>query len=596
MDLFNSKDSIKIRPTILASGDYFAKFLMYIFRFNKLNKLYGQISEKYGIDFIDELIKKLEFDIEFEETELKKIPKEGPAIIVANHPLGGFDGLLLIKYLSQVRNDVKMLGNLLLNEIEPVANYFLAENPAKDSAVDGGFPGYSEAVAHLENNGILCLFPAVDVSTQDSVDAITDKVWQFPIVKFLKNAHVPVVPVLFQGTNSRLMQFMAKFHPSLKSARLSSEILSKRHKNIKLRIGSPLKVEEQDKFTDAYQFGRFLRAKTYSMESDIEVKRFFNYSLKTYVKPEPIIDPVPQYIIEKEIQLLKADYTLFNLKNYTAYCAPSNIIPNILNEIGRLREITFREVGEGTNQSIDIDEFDLYYHQMFIWDEEEKRIVGAYRLGKGNDIMEQYGRRGFYLHSLFRIAEKFKPVMKESIELGRSFVIKEYQRKPMPLFLLWKGILYFLLKNPEYRYLIGPVSISNNYSKVSKDLIIRFIMKNHLNWKMAQHIKPRNAYKFKSDDVDLNLLMENMEHDINRLDKTIGDVDEMNSGLPVLLKKYIKLNAEIIGFNVDPKFNNCLDGLIVLDVYNVPKKTIESLSKEANDGSILDRFYGNREV
>jgi putative hemolysin len=272
------------------------------------------------------------------------------------------------------------------------------------------------------------------------------------------------------------------------------------------------------------------------------------------------------------------------------------LIPNILNEIGRLREITFREVGEGTNRSIDIDEYDLYYNQMFIWDEDEHRIVGAYRLGKGKDIMEQLGRRGFYLHSLFRISENFKPILNESIELGRSFVIKEYQRKPMPLFLLWKGILYFLLKNPEYRYLIGPVSISNNYSKVSKDLIIRFIMKNHLNWRMAQHIKPRNSYKFKSDNEDLNLLMENMEHDINRLDKTIGDLDELNSGLPVLLKKYIKLNAEIIGFNVDPKFNNCLDGLIVLDVYNVPKTTIESLSKEANDGSILDRFYGSREV
>ena len=231
----------------------------------------------------------------------------------------------------------------------------------------------------------------------------------------------------------------------------------------------------------------------------MEIKRFFNYSLKPQVKPQTIIDPIPLDKILKEIQQLKTDYTLFQLKNYTVYCAPSSLMPNILNEIGRLREITFREVGEGTNLSMDIDEFDLYYHQMFIWDDDEQRIVGAYRLGKGKDVMEQYGRRGFYLQSLFRIDEKLKPVLKESMELGRSFVIKEYQRKPMPLFLLWKGILYFLLKNPEYRYLIGPVSISNDYSKVSKDLIIKFIMKNHLNWKMAQYIKPRNSYKFKSD-------------------------------------------------------------------------------------------------
>ena len=595
MELLKPKDIFRDRPALLASGDMFAKFLMYILRFNKLNKVYSEIAQKQGVDFIDELIKALGFNIEFDERELKRIPKEGPLIIVANHPLGGLDGLLLIKYLSMVRKDVKVLANFLLKKIEPVSEYFLDENPFEDEQGRGNFAGLKEAVTHLKSDGVLCLFPAIDVSTKDSFDTVTDRVWQFPVMKFVKKAKVPVVPVLFQGTNSRILHLFAKIHPSLKHARLPSEILSKRHKNIKLRIGSAISVKDQDRFCDVYQFGRFLRAKTYSMESDLEIKRFFNYSLKPQVKPQAIIDPVPHEIILKEIQLIKNDHTLFKLKNYTAYCAPSSSMPNILNEIGRLREITFREVGEGSNHSIDIDEFDLYYHQMFIWDEDEQRIVGAYRLGKGKDIMDQYGRRGFYLQSLFRIGENLKPVLKESMELGRSFVIKEYQRKPMPLFLLWKGILYFLLKNPEYRYLIGPVSISNDYSKVSKDLIIKFIMKNHLNWKMAQHIKPRNSYKFKSDDTDLNLLMENMGHDINRLDKTIGDLDESNPGLPVLLKKYIKLNAKIIGFNVDPKFNNCLDGLIVLDVYDVPKNTIESLSKEANDGSILDRFYGSRE-
>ncbi|MCY1718769.1 lysophospholipid acyltransferase family protein [Prolixibacteraceae bacterium Z1-6] len=596
MELLKPKDIFRDRIAFLSSGDYFAKFLIHILRFNKLNKIYKQIAEKQGVEFVDELIKTLEFTIEFDENELKKIPSEGPFIVVSNFPLGDFESFLLIKYLTLVRSDIKVLANFLLKKIEPVTDYFFSENPFGNTEEgEENVGGLKEAVSHLKNNGVLCFFPAIDVSKKDSFDKLTDKVWQFPVVNFIKESRVPVVPVLFQGSNSRLLHLIAKFHPSLKDARLPSEILNKKHKHIKLRFGSPITVEEQDKFSDVYQFGRFLRAKTYSMESDIEVKRFFNYSLKPNVKPEVIVDPVSKEKILKEIQFLNTNYTLFKLKNYTAYCAPSSLMPNILNEIGRLREITFREVGEGTNQSIDIDEFDLYYHQMFIWDEDEHRIVGAYRLGKGKDIMEQYGRRGFYLHSLFRIDEKFKPVLYESIELGRSFVIKEYQRKPMPLFLLWKGILYFLLKNPEYRYLIGPVSISNNYSKVSKDLIIRFIMQNHLNWKMAQYIKPRNRYQFKSDDADLNVLMENMEHDINRLDKTIADLDELNSGLPVLLKKYIKLNAKIIGFNVDPKFNNCLDGLIVLDVYDVPKNTIESLSKEANDGSILDRFYGSRE-
>ncbi len=597
MELLKPKDIFKASPAFtLLGGEYFAKFLMYILRFNRLNKIFDQIVEKDGIDFINEVIRVLEFKIEFDENELKRIPAQGPVIIISNHPFGGLDGLLLIKYLSQVRNDVKVLANFLLKKIEPVSDYFVEENPFEDNESDPFcFNGKEAALSHLQQNGLLCLFPAGDVSTYGTFDSVTDRAWQFPVVKFMKETRVPIVPIHFQGTNSRLFHLFAKIHPSLRQVRLPSELLSKKHKNIKIRIGNPIRPDSQDRFSDVYQFGRFLRAKTYSMESSIEVKRFFNYSLKPPVKPEVIIDPVPKEKILKEIQKIRQHHTLFNLKNYTAFCVPSREIPHILNEIGRLREITFREVGEGTNRSIDIDEFDLYYNQMFIWDEEEEQLVGAYRIGLGKEILTQYGRRGFYLHSLFRIAENFKPVLNESLELGRSFVIKEYQRKPMPLFLLWKGILYFLLKNPEYRYLIGPGSISNNYSKVSKDLIIRFIMSNHLNWKMAQYIKPRKGYKFKSDNPDINILMDNMNKDINQLDKTIGDLDELNSGLPVLLKKYIKLNAKIIGFNVDPKFNNCLDGLIVLDVFDVPKSTIESLSKEANDGSILERFYSNRE-
>lgn len=599
MEILKLNDIFKTPPALsLFGGEYFAKFLMYILRFNKLNKIYEKIASKKGIEFIDEIIRVLEFKIEFDETELKKIPGTGPLIVVANHPFGGFDGLLLIKYLSQVRSDVKVIGNFLMQKVEPVSEFFISDYPLKssDSSIsEEESKGIREAVSHLQNGGVLCLFPAGDLSTYGTFDSIIDQVWQFPIVKFVKKARVPVVPAYFQGTNSRLFHFFAKIHPSLRQVRLPSELLSKKHKTVKLRIGTPIKVEDQDKFSDVYQFGRFIRAKTYSMESPIEVKRFFSYNLKPKHKPETIIEPVPQEKILTEILKIRTDFTLFNLKSYTAFCAPSEEIPNILTEIGRLREITFREVGEGTNRGIDIDEFDLYYHQMFIWDEVAERIVGAYRIGKGKDILEQYGKRGFYLQSLFRINDNFRPVLNESLELGRSFVIKEYQRKPMPLFLLWKGILYFLLKNPEYRYLIGPVSISNNYSKISKDLIIRFIMQNHLNWKMAQFVKPRNSYKFKSDNPDFNILMENMERDINRLDKAIGDLDELNSGLPVLLKKYIKLNAKIIAFNVDPKFNNCLDGLIVLDVNDVPKNTIESLSKEANDGSILERFYTHRE-
>ncbi len=596
MELVKPKDILQTNPFLAyLGGESLAKFIMYVLRFNKLNKIYGQIGDKQGIEFIDALIGLLKINYEVDANELRKIPKTGPFIVVANHPFGGIDGILLIKIISEVRPDMKVMANFLLKRIEPISEFFLAVNPFEDrKGARSSVGGLKSAMEHLQKGGGLCIFPAGEVSSFDAANKITDRQWQYPALKFIRRAKVPVVPVYFHGKNSLMFHLIGKIHPHLRTAKLPSEFLNKKKKPIKIRIGSAVTVKEQEGFTEIYQFGRFLRAKTYSLNSRVEVKRFFNYSLFRKPKPEPVAAPVPQTKILEEIAGIEKDHLLFKLKNFAVYCSPSHAIPSILNEIGRLREITFREVGEGTNGSIDLDEFDLYYHQLFIWDMDASCIVGAYRIGKGAEILHEFGPGGFYVQSLFRIKEGFMPVLQQSLELGRSFVVKEYQRQPMPLFLLWKGILYFLLKNPDYRYLIGPVSISNNYSKISKEMIIKFIMLHHFDWNMARLILPRNAFKFKSQDPNINVIMENMS-DINKLDQIIGDVDQLNTGLPVLLKKYIKLNAKIVGFNVDPMFNNCLDGLILLDVYDVPKTVIESLSKEVNDGSILKRFYWNRE-
>ncbi len=596
MELVNPKDILKASPYLAyLGGENLAKFIMYVLRFSKLNKIYQQIGDKHGVDFIDALLEILEVNYEFDERDLKKIPKEGPFVVVSNHPFGGLDGILLIKLIAKVRPDVKVLANFLLKRVEPISDFFLAVNPFEDhKGAKSSIGGIKNAYEHLKKGGALCIFPAGEVSSYDAENKITDRQWQYPVLKFIKKAEVPVVPVHFIGKNSRLFHLIGKIHPNLRTAKLPSELLNKKNKLVKIRIGSAISVKEQANFPEIYQFGRYLRAKTYSLCSSIEVKRFFNYSLKRQPKVEDIIPETDPQLIQAEIGQLSEEHFLFKLKNFAVYCCPSQKIPNLLNEIGRLREITFREVGEGTNQSLDLDEFDLYYNQLFIWDDDAQKLVGAYRIGKGADILHDYGQEGFYLQSLFKMKESFAPVLQQSLELGRSFVVKEYQRQPMSLFLLWKGILYFLLKNPEYRYLIGPVSISNNYSKISKELIIKFIMTHHFDWQMARYIKPRKAFKFQTEDANINVIMENLG-DINMLDRFIGDVDELNTGLPVLLKKYIKLNAKIVGFNVDPLFNNCLDGLILLDVLDVPKSTIESLSKEVNDGSILSRFYSNRE-
>lgn len=594
MSLVSPKDLLKASPSLsYFGGEYFVRFLMYVLQFNKINRIYEELEDRNGIAFIDGLVDVLGIRFEFDEKELKRIPATGGLITVSNHPFGGLDGILLIKLMSMVRPDEKIMSNFLLKKIEPIGSYFLGVNPfetRKDAA--SSFGGLKHALEHVRDGGALGLFPAGEVSSFDVGYNITDRQWQFSVLKFMKNAEVPIVPIYFEGTNSWLFHLIGQIHPMLRTVKLPSELLNKKNKVIRIRIGKPVSLADQKQFTDIYQYGRYIRAKTYSLDTGIDVKHFFTNSFKIKKEKEPIADAVPIELLLQELDSIKEDYTLFKVKNYTVYCVPTCFIPHLLSELGRLREITFRAEGEGTNRKIDVDEFDLYYNQLFIWDEKKQCIVGAYRIGRGNVILSQYGVRGFYLQSLFRMKSSFEGILKETLELGRSFVVPEYQRKVMPLLLLWKGIFYFLLKNPEYRYLIGPVSISNNYSKISKELIIQFIMANHFDYYRASMIKPRKKYRFRSKDEGLNVLMDSLDQDINQLDRFIGDVDAMNSGLPVLLKRYIQLNAKIIGFNVDPKFNNCLDGLIVLDIYDIPKEMLETLSRELNDGTLPDRFTG----
>lgn len=591
VDVEEIKKGLNLGPIV---GDGLARLIMYVLRFNKINKKYAEVSDLHDLDFLKASLDVLEVKHEIIPEELKRLPQSGPFITVSNHPFGGVDGMLLLKLmLESGKDDIKLLSNFLIKKVPQIGKYVIAVDPFEGgSHRSSNVTGLKMAYQQLEEGKPLGLFPAGEVSTYyDNIDEsrIVDKHWQLSMIKFIKNAKVPVVPIYFQGENSRLFHLLGLIHPLLRTAKLPSELLNKKNQTIRVRIGYPISIKEQEAFTDIEKYGRFLRLKTYALGSSLDVDKFFNYKLKAEPDPEPIIPPVPQEVIETEVGKLEENYLLFRSKNYAVVCAPSVEMPNLMTEIGRLRELTFRGVGEGTNRKIDVDEFDLYFWQLFIWDEDEKRIVGAYRAGKGKEIVERFGVNGFYIQSLFKIDKRFLPVLEQCIELGRSFVVPDYQRKPLPLFLLWKGILYFLIKNPEYRYLIGPVSISNRFSDFSKGVIISFMKSNYFDHNFARFIKSRNKFNIPINEEDFNLIFED-SNDLAKLDKFIQEVEPFDYRMPVLLKKYVKLNGKIIGFNVDPKFNNSLDGLLILDLFRVPVETITSLSKEINDKSILERF------
>ncbi len=591
MDIITPKDFLSANKYLkYLGGERAARYLMKITKLKEFNEKYKPLAQLKGQEFVDAAIDELGFTYELSEEDLQKIPKEGPFITISNHPYGGLDGLLLMRLLPEQRPGFKILVNFLISKLGALDEYLLAVNPFEQyKDVRSSLAGLREAYHHLREGLPLGIYPSGEVATyRFDKKRITDRKWQYSIIKFIKKAKVPVVPVYFDGHNSRTFHILGFFHPLLRTIQLVKEIFNKQGTVVKMRIGSPIPVSDQDVFSDINEYSRFLRSKTFGLS--------ISYKQKTEkIKPDvsegyPIVDAVSTKKIEEEIEWIKQEYHLFSIQNNMVFCVPSPNIPNIMKEIGRLREITYREIGEGTNNSIDIDEYDEYYEQLFIWDDENKKIVGGYRVGKGKDILGLYGIKGFYINTLFRINNQFLPILNETIELGRSFIVKEYQRKTISLFLLWKGILYLLLKHPEYRYLIGPVSISNYFSDFAKSMTVAFMRANNYNFELAESITPRKPFKVKIDkDIDLEMFIKHTKNDMSKFDRFIQDIDPKFK-LPVLLKKYLSLNAEIIGFNVDPKFNNCLDGLMILDLLDVPIKTIESLSKELDDKSILERF------
>jgi putative hemolysin len=591
MKLIDTDELLRVARVKGIAGESAAKFLMLLLRFRKINKIYAENSMKSGMDFIDSMNEEFGIRYEISKEELDRIPLEGAFITISNHPFGGVDGLLLIKLIATIRPDFKVLPNFLLQRMEPVRKNVFSFNPfTRQEGSSEGLGQLKDVFVHLEGGKPVGVFPAGEVSCfNQDIQAVTDPQWQYPVLKMIKKANVPVLPIYFQGKNSRFFQLLGRIHPKLRTLKLPSEFFKQRKRVIKIRIGSPITSREQDEFSDIARYGRYLRTKTYALGTSLEVNKFFSVNRGRLKREEPVADPIPVQKIEAEIAQVMARYLLFKIQNFSVICVPSVEIPNIMNEIGRLREITFRDVGEGTNRSIDIDEFDLYYHQLFIWDDEQHKIVGAYRVGKGKEIMDIYGIRGFYIQSLFRMHRRMYPILTQSLELGRSFIIPEYQRRPLPLFLLWKGILYFLIKNPEYRYLVGPVSISNRFSNFSKELIIKFITEYYYNGKIARYIRPRKKFIVSLHHLDTDILIESAS-DLNKFDRIIKDIETAQYNMPVLLKKYLKQNGQIVGFNIDPKFNNALDGLLILDLFDVPPNTISALSKEVNDEGLLERF------
>ncbi len=571
--------------------------LMKLLRISTLNRIYNKNKGKEGTVFLDAILNDLEIDFEIPADDLKRIPKTGGFVTISNHPLGGVDGILLLKLLLGRRPDFKIIANFLLHRIEPLKPFIMPVNPFEDHKdAQSSTTGFIQAIRHLKSDLPLGVFPAGEVSTYRDGKLVVDRPWEPAAMKLIQRAQVPVIPIYFHAKNSKLFYRLAKISDTFRTAKLPSELLTQRNRTIIVRIGNPISVAAQKEHKSLADFTDFLRKKTYMLSKAYDKE---TVKLRDIPKSIKLPKPPPQKIIKsgdsnemiKEVvHCREQEKRLLISKNYEVFLARSEDIPHILRELGRLREITFRQIGEGTNKSIDLDKFDSYYHHMFLWDNEANRIAGAYRMGMGEEIFDNYGVEGFYLNELFVIDVEAHKMMSQSIEMGRAFIIPEYQQKPMPLFLLWKGIVHCTLRFPNHKYLIGGVSISNKFSNFSKSLMIEFMKSNYYDPYLAQYIKPKKAFKIKLEDADKDFIFDASEADLNKFDKLIDELEPNELRLPVLIKKYVKQNAKVIAFNVDPLFNDAIDGLMYIRIADIPESTVKPVMEEFQQ-EMEDKYF-----
>ena len=537
----------------------------------ELQDLYQRHQHLSGREFIGQLLRDLRITLRYDAAELRRIPAQGAFVAVANHPCGMLDGLALLYVLSEVRPDFRMVATDLLTPLlANLPTHLTLVSPEKHAAARN-VPGVRQLLRYLHNDVPLGVFPAGEVAHRKApFRPALDSEWNPTAGRLLEVARVPVVPVWLSGENSSSFSWLGLVHPLLRTARLPAELLNKRGQTVHIRIGHPIAAPELAHLPTPDRLP-YLRARVYALGSPQQMAASYLLPARP---PVPVVAETAPALLEADIAALRPSRCLLRNQQWEVYVAKKAEIPNVLREIGRLRELTFRGEEEGTGQAIDLDQYDTYYRHLFLYDRAARRLVGAYRVGRGRSILREFGKRGFYLHSLFRMKKALQPLLRESLELGRSFIRAEYQKQPLPLALLWKGIAEYIARHPEYRYLIGPVSISNRFSAVSKAVMVTYLSQHFSDAALAPLVRPRKQFRYRTirGEAPAPDLLQAGLHDLQDLQKLIAGLEPGGSGVPVLLRQYLMQNARIIGFNLDPNFSNTLDGFMVLDARELPAR------------------------
>jgi putative hemolysin len=567
-----------------------------LFCLEEVRGLYRSALEKDGADFFDQVLGALNVSCKVSETDLQRIPASGPLVAVANHPFGILDGILLGALLLRVRPDVKILTNYLLTGISELDEYCIPLDPfgnrsgsEKMRRVNGR--GLRGALDWLQRSGALLIFPAGEVAHFQWTKGVADPTWSKTAFRLARTAGSPLLPMFINGQNSLPFHLLGLIHPRLRTVRLPKELLDKEGSEIEIRVANAIPCDTLAAFSSAAEGTESVRWKTYALAN-----RFTRQAPAWQIPKVPfwpsekrLAGPVPADILEGEISQLAPETCIERTEDYDAYCAKSEEIPQTLREIGRLRELTFRQVGEGTGREIDLDRFDAHYRHLFLYRRGSREIVGAYRLADTAEVLPQFGVDGLYTNTLFRFRPEFFDELGPAVELGRSFVRPEYQKQYTPLLLLWKAIGRYIVLNPHSPVLFGAVSISNSYAPASRTLMYEFFRSQFSVHPLSSMVKPRHPFRSsRLKHWDLQAFQK-LVRDSEDLSESVAEFEFDGKGLPVLLRQYLKVGGQVLAFNVDGHFSDVLDGLIVVDLRNTDRKSLQRYLGRQGAASFLSR-------
>ena len=586
------------------SGKVLTRLLFGVLGMRKANRIHASKARPDGPAFSEEVLEDLGVSFEIPEEQLAHIPAEGGFITVSNHHFGAIDGMILNSVVGSRRSDYKILTTYFLSMVAHLKDWFI---PVDNFATGGAksVSGIRTALEHIDGGGALGLFPAGEVATwQKKKDrtavsgkrVVEDKPWAENMMKLVRNSGLPVIPIYFDGTNSRTFHVMGRIHPILRTLRLVREMTGAKGKNVKVRIGQAIPAAQLAEL-DEKVLGQYLRNRCYALEAQCLAD--FTEKPDHGVQQE-LIPPVDTGLIRSQMAALD-HRILFETGDYRAYLLDAADAPDAMRELYRLRERTFRAVGEGTGKPMDTDPYDNFYRHLVLWNVPNGEITGAYRVGYGPDIVASHGGvPGFYTSTLLNFGPAAEQILAHSVELGRSFVREEYQRDVLPLKLLLAGLCVAISKDPEVNCCAGLVTISASIPDFYKSLLVHFLERDF-------HLEDASGFAmstlpFKPGFLRVNpdqLLQVVPKGDIDAFDRLLGSLSDGKYRIPVLFRKYFSCGAQASCVNVDPDFSDCVDVMILLRLADFPPASIKSFVRslpEEIQNSVLRHFYGTENV